>query len=523
MGIYLNPGKQEFDSVVNHSKIYIDKTDILAITNSLLFGEQKYICISRPRRFGKSMTAKMLTAYYGCGYDAHGLFDNLKIAQHNSYEQHINKYNVIRINMQDELSDADSITSMIKNLKKKILWELREEFGTIRCYDWNDFTLVMKTIYNKTEQQFIIIIDEWDCIFRTKQSDENAHREYLDFLCLWLKDKPYIALAYMTGILPIKKYGGHSALNMFYEYSMTEMSQFSEFTGFTEKEVESLCEQYQMDFPEMKKWYDGYCVDGISIYNPKSVVESILRNSFSNYWTSTETYEALKVYIAMNYDGLRDAVVKLLAGESVVVDTTTFSNDMVTFASMDDVLTLLIHLGYLSYDRKSKTVFIPNYEVSEQFMSTVRVIGWSEVADALKISEELLRATLDMQEEKVAELISIAHRNNTSIIKYNDENALSCVLSIAYYTARRFYMVHRELPSGNGYSDLVFAPRQNSSIPALIIELKWNHSAETAIQQIKQKGYLECLGDYKGEVLLVGINYDKKSKMHSCKIEKIVQ
>lgn len=304
---------------------------------------------------------------------------------------------------------------------------------------------------------------------------------------------------------------------------MTDAEPISEFTGFTENEVKELCEKYNKSFSEMKRWYDGYNLNGISIYNPKSVVESILRGQFNNYWTSTETYEALKIYIEMNFDGLKDTIIELLAGQKVVIDTTTFSNDMVTLETKDDVLTLLVHLGYLTYDFYTKEVSIPNYEISEQFASTVKVIGWSEVANSLRRSDDLLKSTLNCDEENVAELIDKVHTDNTSILKYNDENSLSCVISLAYYSARKTYTIERELPAGKGYADLVFRPRKNNSNPALIVELKYDKSADSALEQIKQKNYFDCLKDYSGEILLVGINYDKDNKCHTCRIEKITK
>ena len=269
-----------------------------------------------------------------------------------------------------------------------------------------------------------------------------------------------------------------------------------------------------------KKWYDGYCVDGVSIYNPKSVVEAMLRGKFSNYWTQTETYEALKIYIQSNEFGVQDVILKLLAGEKEKIDTTTFSNDMVTFATKDDVLTLLVHLGYLTYNAETKEIWIPNDEVMEQFISTVKVMGWGSVVTALETSEKLLQATLSGDEQTVAELIEQAHQANASILKYNDENALSCVISLAYYSAQKNYTLHREMPAGKGFADIVFEPNRNCNLPAMIVELKWGHSAEEAIEQIKRKDYLDCLQNYHGEVLLVGVNYDKK-KHHTCKIERV--
>ena len=522
MGIYLNPSNTDFQRALN-SEIYIDKSQLIEYTNKKLFTEQQFICVSRPRRFGKSMAANMLTAYYSRGCDSREMFSNLKISETESFEKHLNKYNVIHINMVNFMNKGNSISEALDYLSRRILHELKKEYGDVDCFDWNDLISVLEEIFQEKQVPFIFIIDEWDCVFRVHKNNSDSQTKYLDFLRNLLKDQSYVALAYMTGILPIKKYGEHSAINTFYEYSMVDAEPISEFTGFTESEVKELCKKYNKSFSEMKRWYDGYNLNRISIYNPKSVVESIIRGQFNNYWTSTETYEALKVYIEMNFDGLKDTIIELLAGQKAVIDTTTFSNDMVTFETKDDVLTLLVHLGYLTYNFYTKEVSIPNYEISEQFASTIKVMGWSEVADSLKLSDELLKATLNCDEEKVAELIDKAHSENTSILKYNDENSLSCVISLAYYCARKTYTMERELPAGKGYVDIVFKPRRNNSNPAIIVELKYAKTAEGAIEQIKEKQYADCLNDYTGEILLVGINYDKEEKKHTCKIEKIVK
>ena len=517
MGILLNPDNIDFQEALN-SEIYVDKTELMLYTNKVLRTEQKYICISRPRRFGKSMAANMLTAYYSRGCDSREMFSKYKIAKVDSFEKHLNKYNVIHINMVDFLSEASSIEEMIGEIQKAILFELTDEFSDVRFYDDTKLARSLKDIFAKHGVPFVFIIDEWDCIFRKHTNDTDAQTKYLDFLRNLLKNQSYIALAYMTGILPIKKYGEHSAINVFYEYSMTDAKPISEFTGFTENEVKSLCEKYNKPFEQMKRWYDGYCLDGISIYNPKSVVESILRDNFGNYWTKTETYEALKVYIQTNFDGLRDKVVKLIAGEKVAINPDKFQNDMTTFNSADDVLTLLVHLGYLTYN--DNMAWVPNSEVAQEFINSIEDGGWEEVMRSVRASDELLKATLACDEEKVAELIEQSHQDNTSILKYNDENSLSCVLSLAYYSARKSYIIERELPAGKGFADLVFKPRSNNINPAMIVELKYDGSAESAIEQIKEKQYTDCLKDYSGDVLLVGINYDKESKKHSCKIER---
>ena len=522
MGIYLNPSNIDFQRAIN-SEIYVDKSQLIEYTNKKLFTEQQFICVSRPRRFGKSMAANMLTAYYSRGCNSEEMFSKLKISKADTFEKHLNRYNVIHINMVNFLERSKSIDDMLDYLRKRLIHEIKKENGDVDCFDWNDLISVLDEIFHEKKIPFIFIIDEWDCIFREHQNDTDAQKKYLDFLRNLLKDQSYVALAYMTGILPIKKYGKHSALNMFTEVSMTDPREYAEFTGFTESEVEQLCDEYKMPFDETKRWYDGYNLMGFSAYNPRSVVMSMTGGYFNNYWTSTETYEALRVYIEMNFDGLKDTIIELLAGQKAVIDTTTFSNDMVTFETKDDVLTLLVHLGYLTYDFYTKEVSIPNYEISEQFASTIKVMGWSEVANSLKLSDELLKSTLNCDAEKVAELIDKAHSDNTSILKYNDENSLSCVISLAYYSARKSYIVERELPAGKGFADLIFLPRKNNSNPAMIVELKYNKSAEGAIEQIKKKQYADSLKDYSGEILLVGINYNKDTKKHDCVIEKIVK
>lgn len=519
MGIYLNPSNVDFYNAVNHSQIYVDKTELIKYTNKVLFGEQKFICVSRPRRFGKSMAANMLTAYYSSGCNSKEMFSRLKIADSESFEKHLNKYNVIRLDIQKFANKTETVSDMLKLLQKRVINELGKTFEI--SDGETDLPFVLEEVFDSYQQPFVFIIDEWDCVLRDKKNSGEEQKIYLNFLCDLFKGQSCVALAYMTGILPIKKYGKHSAINMFTEIAMTNPRELAEYTGFTETEVKLLCEEYKMPFDETKRWYDGYNLKGVSIYNPRSVVMSMTGHDYDNYWTSTETYEALKIYIEMNFDGLKDTIIELLSGEKVVIDTTTFTNDMVTFVTKDDVLTLLIHLGYLTYDFYTKEVSIPNYEISEQFASTIKVIGWSEVADSLKQSNELLKATLNYNEEKVAELIDKAHSDNTSILKYNDENSLSCVISLAYYSARKTYTIEREPPAGKGFADLIFKPRKNSSNPAMIVELKYDKSAEGALEQIKKKQYADCLKDYSGEILLVGINYDKEDKRHTCKIEKI--
>ncbi len=518
VGIYLNPDNIDFQRALN-SEIYVDKTELIKYTNKVLNTEQQFICVSRPRRFGKSMAGDMLAAYYSRGCDSKEMFSKYKISADPCFEKHLNKYNVIHINMVNFLGESKNIDEMVQFISDDIIDEVIEQYPDLNMPRRKTLLNVLNKAFAQFKIPFIFIIDEWDCIFRELKNDKESQEKYLDFLRDIMKDQSYVALAYMTGILPIKKYGKHSALNMFTEIAMTNAVPIQEFTGFTENEVIKLCKEYKKDFNEVKRWYDGYTVDGESIYNPKSVVEALTRGTFKNYWTSTENYEALEEFIFRNDDGLRDTVIKLIAGEKKKIDPSTFNNDMVTFNSQDDVLTLLVHLGYLTFDSETNEVAIPNYEVSEQFASTIRNKDWAEVSRSLKVSDELLQSTLNCDAERVAQLISDSHSDNTSILQYNDENSLACVLSISYYSARKDYILHRELPTGKGFADLVFIPRIGRTLPALIIELKKGHSAEEAIQQIKDNNYIHKVSEYSPEIILVGINYDEK-KGHTCMIEK---
>lgn len=527
MGSYLNPGSERFRTSLR-SEIYVDKSMLIAQVNRRIRTEQKFMCVSRPRRFGKSMAANMLAAYYGSGEDTAPLFDGLKIAGDASYKEHLNQYDVIRINMQEFLSGTHDMDEMLNKLRKYVLFDLLEQYEHLRFRDEHDLIQVMKDIFSKTNRPFVILIDEWDCLFREYAHNTEAQKKYLDFLRAWLKDQSYVALAYMTGILPIKKYGSHSALNMFTEYSMTNPRELAEYFGFTEDEVHELCKEYSMSFEEARAWYDGYelttqSADGqtvYSMYSPKSVVDAMLSHTYDTYWNQTETYEALKVYIQMNMDGLKDAVVKMLAEERIEINTGTFTNDMTTFAGRDDVLTLLVHLGYLSYRRSDKTVCIPNDEVSQEYVNAISTMDWSEVTRSILASKKLVEALWAMDADAVAKGLDKAHEE-ISILKYNDENSLSCTINLAFYYAREYYTIIRELPTGKGFADICLIPRKlHADKPAVVIELKKDRDAQGAIAQIRQKNYVSALADYKGNLLLVGINYDK-DKNHSCVIEKM--
>lgn len=388
MGIYLNPGNEQFAVSVN-SELYVDKTELIKYTNSRIGKDRPLICSSRPRRFGKTMAVTMLAAYYSKGCSSEKLFAGFMIGRDPFFKKHLNQYNVIFLDIQwmygnalEEMKRNSSI-EVVGYIQEQVIAELKKEYPEYVKETDISLPSVLANINALTKEQFIIIIDEWDCLFREDKNNEKLQKEYINLLRGLFKGTPsgaFLKLAYITGILPIKKYGTQSALNNFREHTMVSPRQMAEYVGFTEEEVRALCEGHDMPFGEMQRWYDGYFFEAIGhVYSPNSVIEAIDSREFGNYWSRTETYESLMMYIAMNFDGLKQMVVDMLGGQRCSIDVESFQNDITSFHSADDVITLLIHMGYLAYDSRTKEVFIPNEEVRSAFFRAVKNDGWGEL------------------------------------------------------------------------------------------------------------------------------------------------
>jgi len=538
MGIYLNPGTKRFREALN-SQIYVDKTAMVADVNALVNTVGKYLCVSRPRRFGKSMTAAMLAAYYGPNGNSRSLFENRLLAQCPDWDKYLGKFDVIRLVLTDFINHDRSMKECINLITKRVLDDLGEQYPTVH-YDNNDFVFSLAKFCNHSDRQFVIIIDEWDAIFREYPNDVQAQKDYLDFLRNLLKDQDYVALAYMTGILPVKKYGKHSALNMFTEYSMIAPLMLAPYTGFTEDEVRQLCREFGRSFDDIKAWYDGYQVtdavpadpEGLGLkpnlyhlYAPLSVVRAVSTGAIQNWWNKTETYEALAEYIRMDFDGMKETVARLMEGEHIPVSLGTYSNDMTTMTCRDDILALLIHLGYLGYDQAEGRVFIPNREILDEYKNSTQTRDWSSTFRALKNSRRLVAATEAGDAETIAELVEAAH-DKAGNRTYNSEAALSYAIQLAYYAAQDDYTLFPEVDTGRGFADLLYIPKHPGK-PAMLIELKYEQDARTAIDQIQRQRYPDRLEQYKGNIILVGINYDRSAspsapdfKHHSCQVLK---
>ena len=524
MGVYFNPSNASFRQARN-SRIYVDKTGLIEQLNMRLSTEDKCLAVSHARRFGKSHAAGMIDAYYSLGCDSGELFDDTKIARDADYRKYMNKYNVIHLDIASFWDDYKE--NVVDKIIEYINKDFKNVFGNELDYE-KRFSYNLMLIYQKTNTPFVIIIDEWDCVIRNSDDKELVHK-YLQFIHSLFKSeesKSFLALAYITGILPIKKIRDESALNNFSEYTMLKSKPITKYYGFTEDEVKELCERFDMDFETVRAWYNGYLIDGIHMYNPNSVVQSMIDHDCDSYWRNTSSFESINTFITLNYEGLKDDIMSMLSGKKVRVNPNTFRNDLSIITSKDDALTALIHLGYLGYDADRKSAYVPNYEVATAFELALQTGEWKDIAKAISTCDDLLFETIDGNAERVAELIELAHDTYTSVLKYNDENSLSCVLTMAYFTAPGYYNIIREMPAGKGFADFVFIPRANAGFrPAMVVELKYNKSADTAIKQIKEKRYHGALSGYSDKILLVGISYDadgKDKKHHTCVIEEVM-
>lgn len=526
MGMYLNPGNMAFAR--NIKKNYIDKTGIIEILNDTIGTSDNLTCVSRPRRFGKSFAANMLIAYYDHTCDSHDLFKPYHVSGSESYEEHINKYNVIALDITGFISSVKSVQGDIRDIPKLIQETLKKELAEEypELGEITDFTMALKKYVELTGRMFIFVIDEWDALIREAKDDKLIQDTYLNLLRGLFKNNnftPYaVAAAYMTGILPIKKDGTQSAISDFQEYSILNPGKFAKYTGFTENEVEMICERDSDAFQQAKMWYDGYQVGKeVSVYNPYSVMQAVKSGEYRSFWKYTSAADSLETYINMNFDGLQEDVARLINGEELDVSTDTFNNDLVSFRKKDDVLTLMIHLGYLTYNNETCQVRIPNEEVRSEFTKLIENAGMTKLAGLIQSSEKLLKDTIEGDSKAVEAAIGIIRESNYAPNFYNNEQALRYVIKFAYIVCVDKYMKIEELPSGKGIADVVYIPKKNRPDPALVIELKWDKTSDAAISQIKTKNYPAVLHEFEGDIILVGIDYNPDTKKHHCTIEHV--
>jgi hypothetical protein len=484
VGLFINPGNELFQRSRN-SEVYVDKSGLIGFTNNALGTESSFLCVSRPRRFGKTMAANMIAAYYDRSCDSEKLFSGLEIADDPSFRKYLNKYYVIKLDIAGFIAGMDQRHGIATALSKALLLELSSVFSKIAPCDYASLSVSLAGIYSATGIPFVFVIDEWDAVFRECPNDIEEQNAYLNLLRSIFKNSSVsqsVALCYMTGILPVKKYNTQSALNNFSEFTMLDPLVLAPYVGFSEPEVKSLCKEHDMNFDAMKRWYDGYSFSNThSIYSPYSVVQAVRFHKIKNYWTDTSSFDDAKDYINMDFDGLREDVTRMIAGERCRVNTRSFQNDFITLHTKDQVMTLLIHLGYLAYDEENREAYIPNLEVSERMADSVACSDWGFATKALSDSMDLLKATWAGDETKVASIADASHDQLSSFITYSSESDLAVVIRVAYYAASRYYLVRREFSSGKGYADAAFVPRVGCDVIPMIIELKWNRSVDEGI------------------------------------------
>ena len=522
MGLYLNPSNKLFQRSLD-AQFYVDKTELATFLNKRMGQADGLVCVSRPRRFGKSVDADMLAAYYSRGAESRAQFEGLYVSRSSSFDEHLNKHDVIKLVMTQMIALAEGPDGIPAAVTEEVLAEVRETWPQAVPESTKSLPKALALVEAQKGTGFVFIIDEWDCIMREAENAESAQRAYLDFLRDLLKDRSYVEACYMTGILPIRKYGQHSALNLFREYSMATPDELAHLMGFNADEVEKLCERLGRDFSEMERWYDGYVLGEkrIHVYNPNSVARSLSSGRCSSYWTQTETYEALQRYIDIDFDGVGTDLVAMLDGAKVPADISNFENSMTDFKSKDDVYALLVHLGYLGHDEEARSVFIPNEEIRREFAGSLKTGARPQLARLIGESRELQQRTLEGDETYVADAIQRAHASAAGPRYYNDEQALRAAVKLAYIWSIDDYLRVDELPGGRGYADVAYIPKTGSSLPPLVIELKWNKPADAAIEQITRRNYPAALRELTGECVLVGITYDEKTTQHSCKIERV--
>ena len=535
MGIYVNSKNAYALYKKETAKPYfVDKTVLLKELFPLVEEGSHYLCITRPRRFGKTVMANMVASFFSKGHRANDVFQNLQIYQDKDYEKYLNKYTVIHIMFNDLPRNCNSYKQYIDRIEETLIRDLKKEYPDMPIDDQNAVWDTLLEIYaEKQDINIVFVFDEWDFIFHQKFVTEDDKLSYLQFLRNLLKDRPYIALVYMTGILPIAKYSSGSELNMFAEFTMTTEQRFSEYFGFTDEEVDVLYLRYiencastkMVTRDDLREWYDGYHTrKGERLYNPRSIVLSLSNNNTGNYWTSSGPYDEIFYYIENNIADVREDLALMVSGIPVPAKIQEYAATSMNLQTRDEIFSAMVVYGFLTYENGK--VMIPNKELMNKFADMLKKeasLGY--VHRLAKESDRMLRATLAGDTETMAEILELAYDTEIPLLSYNDETELTAVVNLVYLSARDNYRVEREDKSGVGYVDFIFYP-VNRDADGIILELKVDHSPDEAIRQIKDKKYIlrftGKLGEERkcaGRILAVGISYNKKQKKHACKVE----
>lgn len=537
MGAYL---KSKTAYILYKSEVekpyFVDKTALLKELFPLVKAGNSHICITRPRRFGKTVMANMIAAFFSNACDVRDIFTRLDIAKDERYSEYLNHYPVIHISFNDISRQNMTYDQYISRIETRLIRDLKKEYPEIGLDDADSAVDALTDINMENETaRFIFVLDEWDYIFHQDFVTETDKKNYLSFLRSLLKDRPYVQFAYMTGILPIAKYSSGSELNMFAEYTMAAEEKFSEYFGFTEQEVDDLYQRYlkansnpRITREGIRRWYNGYhTFSGERVYNPRSVVYALGNNNLGNYWTSSGPYDEIFYYIDNNVDAVRDELALMVSGIAVPTTIMEYAATSQSLKTKEEIMSAMVVYGFLSYE--DGKVSIPNKELMDRFADMLKKeasLGY--VYHLAKESERMLNATLTGDTDTMSEILGFAHDTETPLLSYNNETELTAVVNLVYLSARNTYRIEREEKAGKGYVDFIFYPETDRSADCIILELKVDHSPEEAIKQIKQRNYaLRFSGKigekkrYSGRILAVGISYDKEKKKHHCKVETL--
>ncbi len=536
MGIYLN-SKSAYTLYKSETEkpYFVDKTKMLEELFPFVQTGNNHICITRPRRFGKTVMANMISSFFSKAFDAKDIFRQLKIAQVKDYENYINRFPVIHISFNESYSQCNSYEQYIDRIEKRLVKDLQKEYPKIEISEDADAAEAFLELYTEDDDaRFVFVLDEWDFIFHQSYIKDGDKRDYLTFLRNLLKDRPYVRLAYMTGILPIAKYSSGSELNMFSEFTMASEERFSEYFGFTEEEVDLLYQRYQnlvekekqVTREGLKEWYDGYHTKaGERLYNPRSVVMSLSNNNLGNYWTSSGPYDEIFYYIEQNVDAVRDDLARMISGNPVQAKIREYAATSQELKTKDEIFSAMIVYGFLSCENGK--VSIPNKELGDKFAEMLqREPSLGYVHRLAKESEVMLQATLAGDTKTMEKILELVHDTEIPILSYNHETELASVVNLIYLAARDTYRVEREDRAGKGYVDFIFYPETDKNADCIILELKVDRTPDEAIRQIREKNYAlrfqARMGEkpqYSGRILAVGIAYGREQKKHSCKVE----
>lgn len=519
---------------VLNSPYFVDKTLLLEELIPLLCQEQRFVCITRPRRFGKTVMANMIGAFFQKGADSCDIFDNLLIAGKEDYKNHLNRHNVIFIDFSEMPENCSSYSQYISRILSGLKQDLSNAFPELDIDKEKSVWDILTAVFEKNGQKFIFIMDEWDAVFHMSFITEDNRKEYLQFLKLLLKSKSYVELAYITGILPIAKYSSGSELNMFQEYDMATKIRYSEYFGFLDSEIDMLYERYtkntvnpRITRQELKEWYDGYhTASGERLYNPRSVVCALSDGQLASYWTSSGPYDEIFYYIRNDLEHIRDDLALMVCGESVDARIGEFAAFSMDLKTKNQIYSAMVVYGLLTYD--DGRVLIPNRELMlkyDELLQTEDSLGY--VYRLAARSEQMLKATFAGDTDTMAEVLEYVHDTEIPVLSYNHETELAAVVNLVYLAARDRYRVEREDKAGKGFVDFIFYPLRRND-PCMILELKVDYTPEEAIHQIKEKKYISRfsgklgeLPQYTGRILAVGIGYKKKTKQHLCAVEEL--